>query len=108
MQRTGQEGPLRTPQTAMDRGRDRQAAYAREEGHGGAGDRQGADPQRGIGEDSRQGRWPVDREAALRSPWNSGLIRPSLLMGEAPRLGDAVAQPQGGGEHPGPPRGGPD
>src|SRR3546814_1423631 len=66
MQRSWHEGPLRTPQTAMDRGRDRQAAYAREEGHGAEGDRQGADPQRGIGEDSRQGRWPVDREAALR------------------------------------------
>src|SRR3546814_10053824 len=65
--RSWHEGQVRTPQTAVDRGRDRQAPHAREKGRGIESHRQGADPQRGIGEGARQGRRPLDREAALRS-----------------------------------------
>src|SRR3546814_8651331 len=56
--RSWHDGQVRTPQTAVDRGRDRQAPPARETGHGAASDRQGADPQRGTGEAAPHGRRP--------------------------------------------------
>src|SRR6476469_7291730 len=61
----GNERAVRASSAAVAAGRDPEASYACRQRHGAEGDRQGADPKRGVGEGPRQARPYQDREAAL-------------------------------------------
>lgn len=56
---------IRTTSAALDQRRDPEAPRIGNKGHGFEGHRQSADPERGIGQGSRQGRRVADQEAKI-------------------------------------------
>src|SRR5688572_28333318 len=62
---TGDERAVRAAPAAVAAGRDPEAARVGYQGHVGAGDRQGADTERGVGQGPRQARPDQDRQIAL-------------------------------------------